>query len=74
MKIEQNQDIKPATKQKYRAVLKKFGRWVAFGNQAFMQKNVNPDTVAWIPTNTKSELPIRTKITRTRKLKKAVQH
>jgi len=53
MKLEQNKDIKPATKQKYRAVLKKFGRWVAFGNQAFMQRTINPETVAWIPTSIK---------------------
>lgn len=52
-KIEENKDIKPATKQKYKAILKKFGRWIIYKDEAFTQKNVNPETVAWIPTTIK---------------------
>jgi len=51
-KIEQREDFSVWTKQSYRAILKKFYKWLAYGDDA-RTKPGYPDIVSWINTNIK---------------------
>ena len=53
-KIDSIEKITVSTKQKYKAVIKKFGRWLAFKDKAFSVKSY-PETVDFINTKIKSK-------------------
>jgi len=55
--IEERDDITVSTKQKYRTILKKFGRWLFFKDKMFIPNGIKkyPETVEWINTNIKSK-------------------
>lgn len=56
-KIENRNNITVSTKQKYRAIIKKFGRWLVNADSMFNRNGYKeyPDTVAWINTNIKKK-------------------
>jgi site-specific recombinase XerD len=55
--VEKRDDITVSTKQKYRAIIKKFGRWLAYGDKIFngMQRGIYPETILWINTSIKNK-------------------
>jgi len=55
-KVNKRDNIKLGTKQKYWAIIKKFGKWLAYGDQMFNGHFVDyPDSVSWINTCIKSK-------------------
>tara|TARA_Y100000034_G_scaffold19552_1_gene22089 strand:+ start:3357 stop:4589 length:1233 start_codon:yes stop_codon:yes gene_type:complete len=53
-KLESKKEWTPTTKQKFKAIIKKFGRWIKWKDKAFLErKNEYPETVSWINTNIK---------------------
>src|SRR3989344_2558499 len=56
VELIQNREVSIATKQKFRAILKKFGRWMVFGDRpANGGYKEYPETVAWINTHIKKK-------------------
>ncbi len=51
-KIEQREDFSVWTKQSYRAIIKKFYKWLEYGDN-YRTKPSYPEIVAWINTNIK---------------------
>jgi site-specific recombinase XerD len=55
-KLEHREDITVSTKQKYKVIMKKFGRWLAYGDKIFMDGlKKYPEGVSWINTTIKSK-------------------
>ncbi|MBI1742889.1 site-specific integrase [Candidatus Acetothermia bacterium] len=54
LEIESRQDYSPWTKVSYRAVLKKFYKWLVFGDE-YRDKLEYPPIVSWIRTNMKKK-------------------
>jgi len=55
--IQEREDISISTKQKYTAILKKFGRWLVFKDKMFIPNGIKkyPETVEWINTHIKAK-------------------
>ncbi len=56
-KVNNREELRIATKQKYWQILKKFGSWLAYGDKVFNENGLRsyPDTVAWLNTSIKSK-------------------
>lgn len=54
LKIESREDYSVWTKQGYRAILKKFYKWLKYGDN-YRQRNEYPKIVSWINTNIKKK-------------------
>ncbi|MFH1978271.1 MAG: site-specific integrase [Candidatus Aenigmatarchaeota archaeon] len=56
VKIESNKDFSVWTKHDYASVMKKFWKWIAYGDDYFMaSKNDVPETVRWIRVHIKKK-------------------
>jgi integrase len=52
--IQGREDYSPWTKQSYRSILKKFYKWLKYGDN-YQQRHEYPKIVSWIVTNIKSK-------------------
>ena len=53
IEIESNEDYSPHTKYDYKTILKKFYKWLVYGDE-YKNKQEYPEIVSWINTSKKS--------------------